>query len=276
MPKALDLTGQRYGKLTVKEFAGHLPDGKRKARAWLCECDCGNQAIKRAHDLRSGHVKSCGCIKSDDLTGQRFGRLTAVKVVGRHKSRQNLWLCKCACGNEHVVAAYVLKRGASKSCGCIRKAQSLNSLREHPLYSTWCNMRSRCNSPKNAAYKYYGAKGVRICKEWEDSKAFIDWAFANGWAPGLTIDRIDPYGDYSPDNCRWVTYEVQSANRRVREGKKAIGILKLPSGRYFAQLKFRNKLVYQHTSDTFEEAVKLRDAFIDKWKLPHTKCYDKI
>jgi hypothetical protein len=63
-------------------------------------------------------------------------------------------------------------------------------------------------------YKWYGGLGVKVCEEWESAEAFISWALANGYAPGLTIDRINAFGDYTPDNCRWITIQEQQANRR--------------------------------------------------------------
>ena len=86
------------------------------------------------------------------------------------------------------------------------------------LYGVWGNMRFRCNNPNDDHYKYYGAKGIKVCKEWDDFTAFRDWALANGYdenAPiGVcTIDRIDVNGNYEPSNCRWVDAKIQSQNR---------------------------------------------------------------
>lgn len=81
-------------------------------------------------------------------------------------------------------------------------------------------MKARCYNENNNVYKFYGAKGVRVCDEWlNDFQSFRDWAMANGYDPHAprgecTIDRVDPYGDYSPDNCRWVSMEVQRGNKR--------------------------------------------------------------
>jgi hypothetical protein len=75
-------------------------------------------------------------------------------------------------------------------------------------------MRYRCFKPTCTAYHKYGAKGISVCPEWDKSfETFRDWAMKNGYADSLTIDRIDPHGDYSPYNCRWVTQKVQQNNR---------------------------------------------------------------
>ena len=74
------------------------------------------------------------------------------------------------------------------------------------LYSIWTDMKHRCYDQNQKAYKNYGGKGIVICDEWkEDFKAFYDWAMANGYAEGLTIDRIDPSKSYDPSNCQWLT-----------------------------------------------------------------------
>lgn len=81
------------------------------------------------------------------------------------------------------------------------------------LHNIWLSMRQRCEKPSSNAYHKYGAKGIRVCPEWNCFEVFRDWAFANGYADDLTIDRIDPHGNYEPSNCRWATQKVQQNNR---------------------------------------------------------------
>lgn len=121
--------GKKYGMLTVVDLA--LPiitkSGKRRT-AWLCRCDCGNERIVDGGYLKQGHVKSCGCLRgkrpSIDLTGMVFGRLRVIKeadpVISPSGKKYRTWLCHCRCGKEVVVAQNNLKRGISKSCGCLR------------------------------------------------------------------------------------------------------------------------------------------------------------
>lgn len=75
-------------------------------------------------------------------------------------------------------------------------------------------MKQRCGNPKVSAYRYYGGRGIRICDEWQTFEPFMDWAFRSGYQDDLTIDRIDTDGDYTPDNCRWVTQAEQMSNVR--------------------------------------------------------------
>lgn len=154
-----------------------------------------------------------------DHTGQRFGDLTVVSLYSRcsrKENRQTRWLCKCDCGKEVVVQNGNLVTGNTKSCGCLRfKSQGAYVPNKNRVYNSWHAMKARCYSPCNNRYRLYGGRGIRVCDEWKNSfEAFREWALSNGYAENLTIDRIDPDGDYCPDNCRWIPPEMQSSTRR--------------------------------------------------------------
>ncbi len=120
------MTGMRFGLLTVLREDGYIQAGKQKLSAWICECDCGKITRVAGARLRSGNTKSCGCLvgkaaqaKRENLTGQRFGRLTVISYAGKTKDNRNQWHCKCDCGNTTVVKTCNLKSGRTKSCGCL-------------------------------------------------------------------------------------------------------------------------------------------------------------
>lgn len=157
--------------------------------------------------------------KKLNLSNQTFGRLKVIEEHGRDKHGFVLWKCKCECGNETIVSGSALKSGHTTSCGCLMRKKCGDRTRKHgdsqtTLYHLYYNILSRCENPKTPMYEHYGGRGIKICREWHSWETFKDWAEANGYRKGLTIDRINVNGDYEPGNCRWVTRSKQMRNTR--------------------------------------------------------------
>jgi len=163
---------------------------------------------------------------TQNVSGQKFDRLTAIKIAGK-RAKANLWLCACDCGNETTATVSQLKRGDKTSCGCKKKepkgprpdlAQRNKDRATHAMtgsytYSSWIAMKSRCFDPKDKDYPRWGGRGIKVCKAWADS--FIQFYKDMGERPtGHTIDRINNEGDYEPGNCRWALPKTQSNNTR--------------------------------------------------------------
>lgn len=163
-------------------------------------------------------------MKNADITGQRFGRLVVLGQAPAGPNGRTRWRCSCDCGAEVVVgSAYHLKSGNTRSCGCLHKDSArerhlLHGGKGTRLYNIWKNARQRCRNPKSPDFYLYGARGVRFSTEWDDFSAFRDWALSHGYTDELTLDRIDPDSDYSPENCRWATWLEQRHNQRRSKG----------------------------------------------------------
>lgn len=264
---SMDLTGRKFGMLTVIKRCDSKRDGEREWR-WVCECDCEDHNIVEViqHNLLNGHCSSCGCAsktKPKDMTGMKCGHLTVLEEV-KDKSEvpENmrglgvLWRCECDCEDHNIVIVpgSYLRTKKNISCGC----QAINKVdgeSKSKIYVVYKDMVQRCTNKNEPAYKDYGARGITVCKDWMPRLVdgrnvgyfnFKDWALANGYVEGLSLDREDNSKGYSPDNCRFVTMKVQNNNRRSNRLIEYKGETKTSTewAEYFGihPVTFRNRL----------------------------------
>lgn len=170
----------------------------------------------------------------NDLTGNKYGRLTVVGLSPKKSGRKSFWVCKCLCGNEHLVRSDSLKSGNVQSCGCLKKEQDKDNLTKNHrhkeshthLHNTWLRMKARVSNRNNKRYERYGGRGITMCDDWFNSyESFRDWAKANGYNENFTIERVDVNGNYEPNNCTWIPFAEQANNRTTTiwvewEGRK--------------------------------------------------------
>jgi hypothetical protein len=153
--------------------------------------------------------------------GLRFGRLTISEYAGKDAHGKKLYRCLCDCGKETTAYASSLRNGQKQSCGCLRdETNRLPSFFRHghtsnykitPTYRSWQSMITRCTNPKHEAWARYGGKGITICARWIGDDGFQNFLSDMGERPeGLTLDRKDNNGDYTPANCRWSTPTEQA------------------------------------------------------------------
>jgi hypothetical protein len=153
-----------------------------------------------------------------DLTGQRFGRLVALRAESADGVRR--WVCICDCGNECRYLTGDLRRKVGvTSCGC-KRAEALSAKRApvHGMtrtrtYKSWQSMHQRCANPNTKHFAYYGGRGISVCARWNEFANFLEDMGVR--PPGRTLDRIETDGNYEKGNCRWATPAEQQANRRA-------------------------------------------------------------
>ena len=174
-----DLTNQRFGYLTVLEFAGN----RKKLSMWKCVCDCGNTRFVSYPNLMSGNTKSCGCYNKQLNNERHIKGAKRQALIPKKEVKE------------------VKKKGKQR------------------LKNVWDGMLARCNDSSSPAYKHYGGRGIQVCKEWQDYECFQKWALENGYdwnakAQQCTLERINVNGNYCPENCKLIPQSLQANNRR--------------------------------------------------------------
>jgi len=157
-------------------------------------------------------------MKRVDLKGRRFRRWRVLRRTKKPNDRKTYWVCVCRCGRKRAVSSHLLLSGRSGSCGCLRAELNTSRRRTHGLsgsveYRTWKAIKNRCTNPRSQDWKLYGGRGIKVCRRWLRSFSAF-YRDMGKRPPGLSIDRRDTNGNYTPRNCRWATPLTQARNRR--------------------------------------------------------------
>lgn len=224
--------GEIVGSLTIlsEPFKKILPCGKKHFH-YKVKCKCGKifETLKCSLHKGDKNLKSCGCLKLENSlpVGAICGYLTIISNLfhkDTKKGKKLFYKVKCKCGVEKELQKKIVESGHTKSCGCLFKdvmeeifvthGHTKNKKPSH-IYQSWNHMLSRCNNVNNKRYHRYGGRGIKV--EFKDFIEFKDWSFANGYKEGLTIDRINNNGNYSSNNCRWISFAEQARNKSTNK-----------------------------------------------------------
>lgn len=213
--------GAKYNRWTVMGDAPTRISPSGKANRYLrCLCDCGVEKDVCAGNIFSGKSISCGCIvreigmaSRENVVGKKYSSLTITRDNGLRTmaggQNKRYMTCLCDCGESTEVSLDNLKRGMVKTCGC---ASFKHGMTDTPEFNSWKSMRERCDNPNNSAYPRYGGRGIGYCLAWAE---FLSFYKSMGDRPvGCTLERKDPEGNYSPDNCEWADWSAQNTNKR--------------------------------------------------------------
>lgn len=270
----------------LRELGAEIDNSGCSRRMVEVLCDCGNTAIKKLKYVKSGETKTCGSCpkvlaaygkdnkeiyysepKDDELlmVDKTFNRWQVLEV-GFVKSKSRVVKARCACGTISFVDKYNLVTLKSNSCGCysrdligqVRKTHGESSSR---TYQTWSNMLSRCGNENSTFYCYYGSLGITVRDRWKES--FENFLEDMGEAPeGMTIDRVNPQGDYYKENCRWTDAYTQAWNRKKfknnSSGKTGVYWNKL-NEKWVASINVKGERLHLGTFERLEDAITTRE-----------------
>ena len=189
--------------------------------------------------------------------------VTDLGTKNKWKRRRGIYECPlCFEENEHTTRDVV----AGKITKCKKCSNKLRALKHGQsntdLYKVWVEMRNRCQNKNNQKYDYYGGRGISVDILFSEFEDFKNWSELNGYKKGLTIDRKDNDGNYTPLNCRWVTMKIQSQNKRrkLTATSKHEGVSwKKANKKWAAQYEGKYLGLFEHEIDAANAVKQKRD-----------------
>ena len=212
-----DMEGREFGKWKVLNYIKIDKPGKH----YECMCECGTIKIIPGTTLRAGKSKQCTRCQYNNLydiekeVGKYYGKWQIIRFVDKYKNTFKVE-SECRCGRRAI--HFINDLRAKKTTQCLhchnKQAATKHGMHNTTIYYVWSSMKDRCNNPKSTAYKWYGGRGIKVCKRWGKFERFLE---DMGERPkGMTIDRIDNDGDYCKENCRWISHQENCRNRKKR------------------------------------------------------------
>lgn len=231
---------------------------------WKAVCICGNECVVNHKTVHKKTTCGCAIRTTKYQAGNKYGLLTIISEgpKAEYMNKRQVW-CKCDCGNENLtlVCTNNLISGNTSSCGCVgiesRKTHGMSHTRTYQIHE---GMLRRCRPDLAEDFPYHAGKGIKVCEEWRSFEAF----FADmGECPdGLSIDRIDPSGNYEKENCRWATNSWQGYNKGLdpnnSSGKSGVSWY-TQNEKWSAEIHVENQHIRLGMFSNFEDAVKARE-----------------
>jgi|JI10StandDraft_1071094.scaffolds.fasta_scaffold294197_2 hypothetical protein len=210
---ALDLAGQKFGKLTAVRIITRTPK-----ITWLCDCECGGTKNVPASQLPAGMVKSCGCLLFGEkdtwkkVVGLTVNDWKCIEFLGTSKyGHRFLW--EHACGRTIEKTKSEIKAGKVARCRCTPRVFVSKSIYHTPTRNTHRSMIARCLNQQHVGYRNYGGRGITVDPKWLNYRGFVE---DMGERPdGFELGRTNNDGDYCKENCQWVSRKANLRNTSV-------------------------------------------------------------